>query len=91
MFKTNNYNIMDFEILSYHVRGRGNEKKRKKLFNYIKKHTSSNAIVCLQETHSTKKDVLLWKYQWHGNMILCPIPHNSIHLLIITTVFVALY
>ena len=60
---------MDFEILSYNVRGIGNEKKRKKLFNYIKKHTSSNTIVCLQETHSTKKDLLLWKYQWHGNMI----------------------
>ena len=30
---------------------------------------SSNTIVCLKETHSTKKDVLLWKYQWHGNMI----------------------
>ena len=68
MFKTKNYNIVDFEILSYNVRGIGNDKKRKKLFNYIKKHTSSNTIVCLQETHSTK-DVLLWKYQWHGNMI----------------------
>ena len=65
MFKTNNYNIVDFEILSYNLRGVGNERKRKKLFNYIKKHTSSNTIVCLLETHSTKKDVLLWKYQWH--------------------------
>ena len=60
---------MDFEVLSYNVRGTGNERKRKKLFNYVKKHTSSNTIVCLQETHSTRKDVLLWKYQWHGNMI----------------------
>ena len=30
---------------------------------------ASNTIVCSQETHSTKKDVLLWKYQWHGDMI----------------------
>ena len=44
------------------------KKKKKTPFNYIKKHTSSNTIVCLQETHSSKKDVLLWKYQWHGNM-----------------------
>ena len=60
---------MEFEVLSYNVRGIGNERRRKKLFNYIKKHTSSTTIVCLQETHPTKKDVLLWKYQWHGNMI----------------------
>ena len=38
---------MDFEVLSYNVLGIGNERKRKKLFNYIKKHTSSNTIVCL--------------------------------------------
>ena len=69
MFKTNNYNKVDFGAFSYNVRGIGNERKRKKLFNYIRKHMSSNTIVCLQETHSTKKDVLLWKYQWHGNMI----------------------
>ena len=69
MFKTNNYNIVDFEILSYNVRGIDSERKRKKLFNYIKKHTSSNTVVCLQETHSTKKDVLMWKYQWHGDII----------------------
>ena len=29
MFKTNNYNIVDFETLSYNVRGIGNEKKKK--------------------------------------------------------------
>ena len=29
MFKTNNYNIVDFEILSYNVRGIGNEKKER--------------------------------------------------------------
>ena len=69
MFKRNNCNVVDFEILSYNVRGIGNERKRKKLFNYIKKHTSSNTTVCLPETHSTETDVLLWKYQWHGNMI----------------------
>ena len=47
----------------------GNEKYRKQVFNYIKKHTSSNAIIFLQETHSTKKDEMLWKLQWHRNII----------------------
>ena len=44
-------------------------RKREKVFNYIKKHTSSNAVIFLQETHSTKKDEMLWKLQWHGNII----------------------
>ena len=44
-------------------------KRGKKVFHYIKKHTSSNAVIFLQETHSTKKDEMLWKLQWHGNII----------------------
>ena len=66
---TNDDSQVDFEILSHNARGLDNEKKRGKVFNYIKKHTSSNAIIFLQETHSTKKDEMLWKLQWHGNII----------------------
>ena len=68
-FATNDDSHADVEILSYNVRGLGNEKKRKKVFNYIKKHTSGNAVIFLWETHSTKKDEMLWKLQWHGNII----------------------
>ena len=52
------------------MRGLGDERKRRKIFNYIKKHTSGKAVVFLQERHSTKKHENLWKYQWHGDMIL---------------------
>ena len=45
------------------------KRKRGKKSLIIKKHTSSNAIIFLQETHSTKKDEMLWKLQWHGNII----------------------
>ena len=61
--------MVDFEILSYNTQGLGDERKRRKIFNYIKKHTSGKAVVFLQETHSTKKHENLWKYQWHGDMI----------------------
>ena len=62
-------NLIDFEVLSYNTRGLGDERKRRKIFNYVKKHTSGKAVVLFQETHSTKKVENLWKYQWHGDMI----------------------
>ena len=64
-----NSNPVDFEILTYNTRGLGDERKRRKIFNYIKKHTSSKTIVFLQETHSTNRNENLWKFQWHGDMI----------------------
>ena len=62
-------NLIDVEVLSYNTRGLGDERKRRKIFNYVKKHTSGKAIVLFQETYSTKKVKNLWKYQWHGDMI----------------------
>ena len=34
----------------------------------MKKKTSSNAFVMIQETHSTRTKEQLWKYQWRGAM-----------------------
>ena len=62
-------NLIDFEVLSYNTRGLGDKRKQRKIFNYVKKHTSGKAVVLFQETHSTKKVENLWKYQWHGDMI----------------------
>ena len=45
------------------------ERKRRKIFNYIKRHTSGTAVMFLQDTHSTKKHENVWKYQWHGDTI----------------------
>ena len=35
----------------------------------MKKHTSSKALVCLQETHSTPKNEKLFEYQWRGKVL----------------------
>ena len=59
---------LDFEIITYNAKGMGDEHKLKKIFNYMKKKTSSNALVMIQETHSTRTKEQLWKYQWGGAM-----------------------
>ena len=40
----------------------------KKVCNYLKKHTTANAIVFLQETHSTEASETIWKAQWGGEV-----------------------
>ena len=66
-----------FEILSYNTRGIGDEAKRKKIFNYIKRNSSGKSIIFLQETHSTKQVENLWRQQWHGDMIFSHGTSNS--------------
>ena len=48
----------DFEILGLNTRGTGgqmNSPKRRKIFNYLKKHSSPKSIIFLQETHVQKR------------------------------------
>ena len=57
----------DSEILSLNIRGIGgqmNSPKRRKIFNYLKKHSSSKSIIFLQETHGTVKAENEWTNQW---------------------------
>ena len=61
--------MVDFDVLTYNIRGLGNERKRRKIFNYIKKNISGKSIIFLQGTHSIQKVENLWCYQWHGDMI----------------------
>ena len=49
--------MADFEIITFNVKGLGSFEKRRKVFNYLKKHTAANAIAFLQETHSILKQV----------------------------------
>ena len=35
--------MCDFEVVSYNVNGLGDDRKRRKIFNYMKKHTSGKA------------------------------------------------
>ena len=56
----------DFEILSLNTRGIGgqmNSPKRRKVFNYLKKHSSSKSIIFLQETHGTERAENEWTNQ----------------------------
>ena len=61
--------MCDFEVVSYNVNGLGDDRKRRKIFNYMKKHTSGKAIVFLQETHSVQKVEKLFEYQWRGKVL----------------------
>ena len=61
--------MSDFEVVSYNVNGLGDDRKRRKIFNYMKKHTSGKSIVFLQETCSTQKVEKLFEYQWRGKML----------------------
>ena len=62
--------MVDFEILSYNTRGIGDEGKRKKIFNYVKRNTSSKSIIFIHKIHhSTRRVENLWRHQWHGDMI----------------------
>ena len=42
--------------------------KRKKIFNYLKKKSSTKAIIFIQESHSDKDSEKLWCYQWRGEI-----------------------
>ena len=59
---------LDFDIITNNAKSLGDEHKQKKIFNYMKKKTSSNALVMIQETHSTRMKEQLRKYQWGGAM-----------------------
>ena len=60
--------MCNFEIITFNVKGFGSFKKRRKVFNYLKKHTTANAIAFLQETHSTERSETIKKAQWSGEV-----------------------
>ena len=49
--------IFDLDIVSLN-------KKRRKVFNFLKKKPSSNGIIFAQETHSSKRCKKVWNNQW---------------------------
>ena len=57
-------NELNFDVISLNTRGLGNFVKRKKVFNYVKKHVSRRGIILLQETHSVQKDEKVWTNQF---------------------------
>ena len=55
---------LDFDILSLNVRSLGDHTKRRKIFNYAKRHISCEGAIFLQETHSVQKDEHVWTNQF---------------------------
>ena len=51
-------------IVSFNAHRLGNKRKRKEVFNILKKQTYLNTVIVLQETHSTKEVEKLLEYQW---------------------------
>ena len=59
---------LNFDLLSWNVRGLGDNQKRRKLFNWVKKHTSNNnklddLILNLIQSCLCKKQSCLWFVQ----------------------------
>ena len=67
----------NLEIVSFNARGLGNKRKRKKAFNILKKQTSLNTVIFLQETHSTKEVEKLWEYHWRQKIFYTDGTSNS--------------
>ena len=65
------------ELVFFNARGLGNEKKRKEVFNILKKQTSMNSVIFLQECHSTKEVERLWEYQWKNKIFYSHGKSNS--------------
>ena len=53
------------------------KRKGRKYLIILKKNSSGNSIIFLQETYTTAKLEKLYKYQWHGNMIFSHGTSNS--------------
>ena len=54
------------KITTLNVNGLRNIQKRKILFNHLKRE--KHDIICLQETHGTREDEVLWQQQWGGEI-----------------------
>ena len=66
-----------FEVVSYDVNGIGDDRKRRKKFNFLKKQTSNKAVIFMQEIHSTKATEKRFEYQWGGKMLFSHGTSNS--------------
>ena len=53
-------------IVSFNVNGMKNRMKRKTFFSFFRKNKYD--VICLQETHITKKEVNIWEKEWGGQI-----------------------
>ena len=67
----------NLEIVSLNAHGLGSERKRKKVFNILKKTDTSKHGHIFQESHSTKEVGKLWEYQWRKKIFYSHGTSNS--------------
>ena len=60
----------EISIASYNCNGLADNKKRLSVFTWLKEKEYN--IYCLQETHSTILDKVLWKNNWGGVKYISP-------------------
>ena len=65
--------ICGFDVLSLNTAGIGDNLKRQKIFNYLKKSCSSKGIVLPQETHSTARNEAMRTNQWGCALAFWPL------------------
>ena len=70
--------IFDLDIVSLNTRGIAGYEKRRKVFNFLKKKSSSSGIIFAQETHSSKKCENVWNNQW-GRSGAIRLSHGTSH------------
>jgi len=74
------------EINSLNVRGLNNTKKRKTIFQWLKR--SYPGITLLQETHSSEINENMWKSEWGHDIEFC---HGTTHSRGVAILFNAKY
>ena len=57
------------------VRGMGSKEKRQTVFGFFR--SEGYDIICLQETHTTLKDVNVWEREWGGQIVMSHGSSNS--------------
>ena len=62
------YDRKHLSYFSWNVIGIDGYKKRRKIVNWMVKHSSVNSILMLQETHSTPNDEENWRKQWRSKL-----------------------
>ena len=59
----------EFEVVPSNVNRIGDDRKRRKMFNFLKIQTSNKAVIFMQEIHSTKATEKHFEHQWGGKML----------------------
>lgn len=63
------------KIISLNVRGIGNFRKRRSVFNWCRKSRAD--LILLQETHSTNTSEIQWQHEWGGKILFSHGTNNS--------------